>query len=366
MGFKLNKVKVDLCSYPHYMFLAPRKFGKTTWWSKLVKKAWGDETKGLLVSFGNEEGYHSLDNLQVEVATDWSQDYDEETETRGFEQIVDDIVENNKTYGIKGICFDTFDTMVDVATKEVFRLHKKEKGTPCKSLNDAFGGYNRGKDRLILLINDQMARLRNAGIAVFILCHTKLKEKTDLFSGEKYEQITNNLQDNIYSAIADTAQMVMVGGIDREIVDGKILGEHRIIYLRGNSFIDAGSRFTVLPEKIDLSPEAFLEAFEYGVKNSITEPVSESELNNMKKAEEKQHEKQAEIAIKKEHEVDDETANIDLRQNYLAIISDKFIKASDSVKASAKAKLAESNCKKFTDEKLPVDVLCEIVALLEQ
>ena len=43
MAFKKNKVKVDLCSYPPYMFLAPKKFGKTTFWYNLVRDAWGDD-----------------------------------------------------------------------------------------------------------------------------------------------------------------------------------------------------------------------------------------------------------------------------------------------------------------------------------
>lgn len=140
MGFKINKVKADLCSYPPYIFLAERKFGKTTFWRDLVREAWGDDTKGLLISFGNEEGYHALDGIQVEVAQKWNAPYDEDTDMRGFVQIVDDIVENNDEYGLKGVCFDTLDTMVDVCTDEVLRQHKREKGTDCKSLNDAFGG----------------------------------------------------------------------------------------------------------------------------------------------------------------------------------------------------------------------------------
>lgn len=140
MAFRRNKVKVDLASYPPYFFLAPRKFGKTTWWNNLVVEAWGDESKGLLISCGQEEGYHALDDINYDVAKVWSQEYDEEDDSRGLVQIVDDLIENNKEYGIKGVCFDTLDTFVDIATTEVLRLHKIEKKTPCKSLNDAFGG----------------------------------------------------------------------------------------------------------------------------------------------------------------------------------------------------------------------------------
>ena len=362
MAFKTNKVKVDLCSYPPYLFLAPKKFGKTTFWYKLVKEVWGSNEKGLLISFGNEEGYHSLDGIQVEVAKEWNAEYDEETELRGFIQIVDDIVENNKEYGLKGICLDTFDTLVDVATKEVFKQHKKEKGTVCKSLNDAFSGYGRGKARLLELIDTQIERLRDIGLAVFILCHIKNKEKTDLISGEKYEMITNNLSDDIYGHIADAAQMVMVGALDREINNGKIINESRVVYLRGNSTIDAGGRFTNIPEKIELSPKAFIEAFEIAVKNSLENP-DDKQIEKMKKEEIKTREKTAEIAIKKDKEK--QTNNEDDRITYVQVIVNSFPNASDEVKANAKKILAEAGFKKFTDTEIPIDVLKQIIETLE-
>ena len=134
------------------------------------------------------------------------------------------------------------------------RESRRETGKSCKSINDAFGGYNRGSDRLIKIINDQLSRIRNAGIAVFILSHTKFKERTDPLTGEKYEQLTNLMQDRTYSAIADNAQMVMVGTIERDIASGKIENEKRVIHLRGTSTIDAGSRFNDLPETITLDP----------------------------------------------------------------------------------------------------------------
>lgn len=363
MAFKINKVKVDLCSYPPFMLLAPKKFGKTTFWYELVREAWGSDEKGLLISFGNEEGYHSLDGIQVEVAKDWSAEYDEDTELRGFVQIVDDIVDNNDKYGLKAVCFDTLDTMVDVATKEVLRQHKREKGTVCKTLNEAFSGYGRGKTRLLAIMNEQIARLRDAGLAVFILCHIKNKEKTDLMSGEKYEQITNNLTDDIYSNFADAAQMVMVGALDREIVAGKIISEERVVYLRGNSFIDAGGRFTEVPEKIELSPKAFLNAFESAVKASIKSKTDDKSIAKMKAEEERENKEKAEKS--KTKDVENRANNDEDRTSYLQIITSKFPDASDEVKAKAKELLTATGCKKFTEEAVPIEALKEISELFE-
>lgn len=362
MGLKVNKVKADLCSYPPFLFLAERKFGKTTWWYNLVPAAWGDDSKGYLISFGDEEGYHALDGLQVERAKKWSAPYDEETDERGFIQIVDDIIENNDEYGLKGVCFDTLDTMVEVATKEVLRQHKIEKGTVCKSLNDAFGGFSRGVERLLAIVNEQIDRLKNAGLAVFILCHTKQKEKTDLRSGVKYEQITNNLQANIYTNIADKAQMVMVGLMDRTIEEGRIVAEERSIYLRQTSEVDAGSRFHDLPEKISLDPKEFLAAFEQGVKGSIRDDATD--VAEMKKDEEKALKERAEIAKKKEIEAAESRKLEEKREEYISLIVRKTPGASAKVKKQFKQLVSESGCSNIKDPNMPVEVLSEIASLL--
>lgn len=363
MGFKKNVVKLDLCSYPPYILMAPRKFGKTTWWYNLVEEAWGSQDRGLLISCGREEGYHSLDGIQVEEVKEWNAEYDEELDRRGLIQVIDDIIENNDEYKIKGVCFDTLDTFIDVGTNEIFRQHKKEKGTPCKSLNDAFGGFSRGKDRLLDLINKELERLRDAGIAVFFLCHIKLKEKTDMHSGEKYEQITNNLQDAIFTNIADAAQMVMVGVMDREINAGKLVSEDRVIYLRGNSQVDAGGRFTTLPEKISLDPKEFLKAFEMGVKGSIKGEKTEKKINEMKKAENEKREKKA--ALAKAADLESKKINEDLNFDYIAVIKDKFMDAEDDVKNAVKEIMAEYDIPNFKSTEVSTEGLKKIVDLLK-
>lgn len=362
MAFRRNKVKVDLASYPPYFFLAPRKFGKTTWWNNLVVEAWGDESKGLLISCGQEEGYHALDDINYDVAKVWSQEYDEEDDSRGLVQIVDDLIENNKEYGIKGVCFDTLDTFVDIATTEVLRLHKIEKKTPCKSLNDAFGGFRRGVDRLLEIMDEQIDRLRDAGFAVFILCHTKLKEKTDILSGEKYEQLTNNLQDGIFGHFADKSQMVMIGAIDREINNGKVVSEERLIHLRGNSLIDAGSRFEELPETITLNPRDFLDTFEAAVKGQMKKPATDAQIKKMKKEEAAAQEKKAEQSLKKQQAARefDEDRNLEL----IATIKDNLGLADEEAKEEIKKVMAEYGIKNFKTTNISTEGLQKIVDIL--
>lgn len=367
MGFKINRIKADLGSYPHYMLLGIRKIGKTTFIRDLIKEKYGDATKGLLISCGAENGYHALDDLQVEEAKVFNQDYDEETDSRGFIQIVDDIVENNKDYGIKLVAIDTLDCLYDIAAQEAIRLSRKETGKPCKSINDAFGGYGRGLDRVIALIQEQITRLEDAGIAVFILSHVKEKTRTDMVTGEEYQVWTNNLMDKVYGAIADTAQMVMMAVFDREIKDKKVTGENRVLYLRATASLDAGSRFHGLPEKVPFTPKAFVEAFEEGVKNSATmKPMTDADMAVRQKEEVAQQEKAAEIARRKDAEKraaaqaeEDEPH----RAEWISAIQDRFGNASADVKAQIKAIRDEVGLK-FSDPEFPIDALKRVYSLI--
>lgn len=358
----INKVKVDMCSYPPFILLAEPKFGKTTFWSKLVPKVWGDNTKGLLISCANEEGYHSIQDVQYEVAYAWRGAEDEVTGARSLVDIIDDIVEHNDEYGLKGVCFDTLDTFIDIATKEVLREHKKEKGTPCKSLNDAFGGYGRGKVRLLQICNEQVDRLRSIGVCVWFLCHIKQKEKIDLYSGEKYEQITNNLTNDIFSNFATKAQMTMVGAYQRKINNGKLEEENRVLYYRPQWNIDAGGRFTHVPDTSEFSVDAFLNVFNEAVKYEMGENVSEADVEKARKQEEKEIKKHAAVAKKKiiEEEIDPDR-NEELKSQIQAAFSEIDTDKRDAIVAYMKGHDLAS----FKDvSEVPTAVLEHIVGML--
>lgn len=364
MAFKMNTIKYDLCSYPPYILLGERKIGKTTFWRDLVTEAWGKPEAGLLISCGTEEGYHALDNLQYESAPAWNQEYDEETGTRGLVQIVDDLIENNAQYGIRGVCLDTFDTLVDIATVEVLRMSRRDTGKVCKSLNEAYGGYGRGMDKMIDIIKEQISRLRSAGLAVFIISHIKFKERTDKITGDKYEILTNNLFDKVYTSIADNAQMVMLAAMDRDINNGKIENERRSLYLRGTSTIDAGGRFNDLPEKVDFTPQAFLAAFKQAVKSSASNPaMTDSELSKLQKDELKQQEQSVKIARKRDMEKRENEETEQHRAEYLDFISKKFLTADESSKSKAANLLTGAGYKKFSDPEVPASLLKTIAEI---
>lgn len=312
MAIKRNKIKCDLASYGVYVFLGVPKVGKTTLTTKIAEVAYGTPDAQLLVSFADEEGYHSIDDILVERINDWDEDeYESETDFeedgtpvkyRGFVQLVDELIETKKDNGFKIITLDTFDKMVEVGIKEVLRLSKKETGKKAKSLNDAMGGYGRGRDKLVELILEQINRLVNAKYCVFVIGHSKKKDMTDVLTGDSYEVITNNLRSDVYSQVANIAQMITMLTIERVIENGVQTGEQRMLNFRSNGLLDCGSRFSDLPEKLPLSAENFMKAFEQGVKGSMKKKLTDSEMKEKAIAESKLGEKAAENMQKKKHQ----------------------------------------------------------------
>lgn len=319
MAFKMNTVKVDLASYPAYVLMGQRGIGKTTLFRDIVLAEYGSPEFGLLISCGNESGYHALDNLQVEEVKEWTKEFGypekeegvpEELWTRGLIEVVDDLVFNKSNYKIKAVCFDTLDELYPMAEQRVFVEHKRKKGAFPESLNSALGGYGAGQNRAVELVTEQIARLRNAGYAVFLIGHVKVKDKIDPVTGDVYEQYTNNLSNKYFGAVADNAQMVVnivnelniTGGSDDKA--GRVSGSSRMMYFRDTGLIDAKSRFVGMPDKLPLSAENFLEAFKTGVKNSQTVKMSDKEMKKQAAKEQKESEIVHQTTVAQEEKTD--------------------------------------------------------------
>lgn len=226
----------------------------------------GDPTKGLLISFGAEEGYKSIENLQFERIEYWDKEPDEEDESRGFIQLVDDLVENNKEYGITMYAIDTVDQMIPIIERYICELSERETMKACKSINDAFGGYGRGKKRALEEIALQLARLAKIGLHPCAISHTKMKEKTDEFTGDEYTRYTTNITSDYDALFSTTAQIIMTVVNERQFENGRLIGTRPTMYFRDNGLVDAGSRFSGMPESLPMSLENYIKAFNIGVE----------------------------------------------------------------------------------------------------
>ena len=366
MAFKVNKVKADLRSYAPYIIMGQPKVGKSTLFRDLVLLNYKDPAKGLLISMGQEEGYLALDDVNYEEAKTWD-DYEDENGNRGLVQIIDEVIETQGTENqIEMVAFDTLDELVEVATLQVYEEHREQHGTYPKSLNDAFGGYQRGQKRVVDLIKGQIARLREAKIAVFIIAHTKVKVQTDIMSGQEYEIVTNNLTSTFYNPVANIAQMIVNIVYDRTIEEkksskkdehdiGKVVSAQRMMVFCNNPFVDAGGRFNGLPEKLPLSAENFMEAFKMGVRESSrTVEMTDEKMKELREAETKENNDIAENTAKKQ-EVAQKMEIVQEINSLLKASPDKVGTISNLIK--------EANLKNFSEKevtKVDISVLEKI------
>ena len=291
MAIKRNKVKVDLTSYSHYILMGEAKIGKTTTVYELAKQEYSlDEM--LLISCGNEQGYKALPDIQYEEVLKFSKKEDSEG-NRGFVQVVDDLVKNYKELGIKMVVIDTLDTLFDIGIEQVMEESRRQTGKPSKSLNDCFGGYSRGRDRLLELVMNEIHKLDRLPVALFILGHTKYKGKKDTLTNDEYEQLTTNLRFDFYSPVSNSAQMIVNLATERVIEDGVQVDAKRYMYFTSNGLVDCGSRFEDLPEKLELSAENFMKAFRIGVENSLKKSDIKHDVEELRKEEKKEQELEA-------------------------------------------------------------------------
>lgn len=363
MAWKKNVIKTELRSYPPYIIMGVPKSGKTSLFRDLILHNYQTEEAGLLLSLGDEEGYLALDRLQVEAIKEWNMYEDSDTGERGFIQVVDDLIENREKYKIQAIALDTWDKLADLATKEVFELHRKAKGSYPKSLNEALGGYGAGGKKVAELMMEQVSRLRGAGYAIFVIAHTKKKDKTDPATGETYEQITNDLMSTFYNPIANIAQMIVNIIIERDIKDGKQVGINRMMYFRDNGYIDAGGRFNGLPDKLELSAENFMSAFKIGVKNSsLNGELSDKEIEKKSAQEVKELEAKAKASKEKESKEKQADNESQKKKEILSLFQSKATSLSAEQLSLVKEINAKYEIKDYKNvESIPMEALEEIL-----
>ena len=265
---KIKKNKVAL-NFENYCILlrGEPKSGKSTLYSEIVNEFYGTPDAGLLIPF--EKGYSAIDNVNIFPYTVLPEMKIDGVTKHGwdvFVELIDEIIATKDENGIKIVCIDTVDEVMRVATSKIMKLSVKETGKPCKSLNDAFGGFARGKERLGTLIKDQIQKIRNAGIGIIFIGHTKYKTLKTKIDQEEYQILGSNLSEDLDRMIANDADMIIMITNEAKIVKGEIVGHERKIRLRSDGFYAAGSRFKHVPETIECDAKTFIKTMEEAVK----------------------------------------------------------------------------------------------------
>ena len=280
MAFQKPEVKTitpDLANLSIYI-RSVKKFGKTTLFRDVIVEKYGDPQAGCLVQVGMERGAEVLDNIN----TLHIDSYEDLMELQKW------LIEGKGTeHNIKIVAFDTADELIPLFDSQTIKIHNRDNPQKLvKTINAAMGGYNEGKKYSAGLMKAYFDKLRQAGIQVWVLAHSKYKNIRDkaTVDTDGYMQLTSILEAPYEAALGDIFDVTLTGMIDRNI---EVVGEGdqakryatdviRKLYFRGTPEIDAGGRFAdgAVPEylvfdKPNMAAD-FIRVIEEGMEKSKT------------------------------------------------------------------------------------------------
>lgn len=389
MAFKkpvVNKIVTDIKNLTIYIRTL-KKFGKSTLFRDVVLEKYGDPERGLLVGLGAEVGYNLLDDLNRTHIETWA----ELIELKNWL-----IKEKGKEHNIELVAFDVVDELMPIIEKEVIRQSVIDTKKPCKSINAAYGGYGAGQIKVVEMGKEFFLDLKKAGVGVWAIAHTKfknIKQKGDIDEG--YMSLSSTLQSNYESIFGDIFDCVLTGYIDRELEEETIqvgddekkirhaTGEIRKLYLRGNTFIDAGCRFKdgSVPDFIVFDQpnmaKTFIDTLETGMRLSMSGAVTEKEFKQIQTNNEvptaKLPETPADSVAENESieleedtlldEQKEEVIDVEHNKQLKAKVAGKYKTATPEQKGKVKGILGKYGAAKL-DETKPTQMFEDILAIL--
>lgn len=250
----LNPLDANIC------LLGLPKIGKTTIMKEVAEKLVGENY--IFLEMYRENGAKYIEDIIYEDVPDW--------ET--FVEIIDDIVYNRTTdyKDLKVVFLDTLDNALQLAEQESIRLWNKDNPTKRTSaINAAWGGYMKGQDKAMELLQEQLFRLRNVGVAFSVIGHVRQTTITDPITNESYQQITSDVSQRYFNQLKKNIDLVGIAYIDRELVKNKVNGkevstvksETRKIKFRDDNYtVDSGSRMSAICNEIDFDADEFIKA----------------------------------------------------------------------------------------------------------
>ena len=320
MGFgRKNHVKIDPTNYS-LMLLGEAKVGKTSVMKEVLEKLVGEDGY-LFAEIGRERGADAIENINYINCPEWSMDYDEDDNAIGWEDLVDDSCDNKTSdedyKNLKVLVIDTYDQYIDIAIAQAILLwNRKNPDKRAETLNQSWGGFGSGK-KVIDLMFEQIDRLNRVGVKVWWIGHIKTKSVTDVVTGETYDVLTSDQQQNYFLALKKNLHFLGMAYIDREIVSQKtgkknlvtkkeetksvVKNEARKIRFRDDSYsLDAGSRFGEIVDVIDLDADQFIAALKDAIKAEAEKDTSVSIEQRVEKETELEEKRMAEIAAAEE------------------------------------------------------------------
>jgi DNA polymerase III delta prime subunit len=260
----LNPLDANIC------LLGLPKIGKTTIMKEIAEKLVGEDGY-LFLEMYRENGAKYIEDIVYEDVPDWDV----------FVEIIDDIVDNRTTdyADLKVVFIDTLDNALQLAEQESIRLWNKE--NPQKrttAINAAWGGFMKGQDKAMELLQEQLFRLRSVGVAFSVIGHVKQSTVTDPITNETYQQITSDVSNRYFNQLKKNIDLVGIAYIDRELVKSKVNGkevstvksETRKIKFRDDNYtVDSGSRMSQIVSEINFDADEFINAMKDALEAEV-------------------------------------------------------------------------------------------------
>jgi hypothetical protein len=244
-----HKVVADAFNYK-YVIAGRPKAGKTSLVHGIVSEKYdGDLSKLLLIAF--EKGYNALDGIFAEDIEEWTD----------FEELVDDLIAEKDEIPFKILAFDTVDEMAKMATKHVLKTQGRKQGKKLEAINDL--AYGKGYELLDNTIAEQLQKLDKAGFTLIYITHDKDKQ-FETREGLKYDKTTLSLSGRVRDLILNQVDFIVFVELGKELVKG-VAVDKRYIYFRGDSGLEAGSRFKHVPNRIEYSYDGFINTVEEAI-----------------------------------------------------------------------------------------------------
>lgn len=332
-NLKPREVRANLEDYVTLIYSIP-KGGKSSLFYNLTKEMFsGDLSKGIYASF--EEGTNALQGAFAQTIETW----------QDFQEMVEQLVSEKEDLPFEWVAVDT----VGEAYKQACQYIVKRESLKDKKRYVTVGDipFGKGYELVSDEISNQISRLQKAKYGLFLIGHEKDK-KYETKDGTSFDKTVLRLPDRAREIFVNMADFILYIDIEK-VREGDVLVDKRYIHFR-NPYIECGSRFKNVPDKIEYDPKLFLETFERAVLTEYSN--DETKVEKVKEEQKQEREEQAKEYIEKEKNVlpaSDSIAYLDelipklkktdrakLKDNFEAILGDFNYRNSDDAEGLQK------------------------------